>query len=200
MIREELIKAQEIFKTIGSGAILMHVDTGEILSLISLPDYDLNKRFSIIESIYTNKITKGVYELGSVFKTFTLAAGLEYGVINPNTIFKNLENKIFCAGRSISEHDKLSKNLSAEQILIQSSNIGAVRIAQKLGLEKFKNFLDSLELFSPIDFELEEIGFPLKVRWGKCKTCHGHHLGMVLLQPHFNLLGLMQFWEMEDIK
>ena len=64
------------FKTIGSAAILMNVDNGEILSLVSLPDYDLNKRFSISDDIYTNKITKGVYELGSVFKTFTFAAGL----------------------------------------------------------------------------------------------------------------------------
>ena len=121
----------------------MDVDNGEILSLVSLPDYDLNKRFSIHEDIYTNKITKGVYELGSVFKTFTLAAALESNVINSNTMFKNLDNKIFCAGREISEHDELPKNLSAEQILIRSSNIGAIRIAQMVGIKKYKDFLNS---------------------------------------------------------
>ena len=77
LIREELINAQSDFHNIGSGAILMNVENGEILSLISLPDYDLNKRVSINDDIYTNKITLGVYELGSVFKTFTIAAGLE---------------------------------------------------------------------------------------------------------------------------
>ena len=109
----------------------MDVENGEILSLVSLPDYDLNQRVSISDNIYTNKITLGVYELGSVFKTFTIAAGLENKVINPNTIFKNLENSLTCDKYTITEHDKLPKNLSAEQILIRSSNIGAVRIAQK---------------------------------------------------------------------
>ena len=61
----------------------MKVDSGEILSLISLPDYDLNKRISIKEDFYTNKVTLGVYELGSVFKTFTVAAGLENKTISP---------------------------------------------------------------------------------------------------------------------
>ena len=77
LIREELIQAQSDFHTIGSAAILMNVENGEILSLISLPDYDLNQRISINSDIYSNKITLGVYELGSVFKTFTIAAGLE---------------------------------------------------------------------------------------------------------------------------
>ena len=140
LIREELINAQLDFHNIGSGAILMDVDNGEVLSLISLPDYDLNQRISISDNIYTNKITLGVYELGSVFKTFTIAAGLENKVINPDTIFKNLENSLTCDKYTISEHDKLPKNLSAEQILIRSSNIGAVRIAQKVGVEKYRDF------------------------------------------------------------
>ena len=72
LIRQELIKAQISFHNIGSAAVLMKVDNGEILSLISLPDYDLNKRISIKEDFYTNKVTLGVYELGSVFKTLTV--------------------------------------------------------------------------------------------------------------------------------
>jgi len=150
-----------------------------------LPDYDLNKRFSISEDIYTNKITKGVYELGSVFKTFTLAAALESNVIDSNTMFKNLDNKIFCDGRKISEHDKLPKNLSAEQILIQSSNIGIIRIAQMMGIKKYKDFLNTLELFKKIDFDLEEIGTPLPFRWGKCKlatSSFGHGVTTTPLQ------------------
>ena len=185
LIREELINAKVDFSPIGSAALLMDVDNGEILSLVSLPDYDLNKRFSISEDIYTNKITKGVYEFGSVFKTFTLAAGLESNVINSNTIFENLENKIFCAGRKISEHDRLPKNLSAEQILIRSSNIGAIRIAQKVGIEKYKDFLNSLGLFKTIDFDLREIGTPLSFKWGKCKlvtASFGHGVTTTPLQ------------------
>ena len=69
-------QAQKIFKNIGSASILMNVNTGEILSMISLPDFDLNKREEIKDVNYINRATKGVYELGSVFKTFTFAAGL----------------------------------------------------------------------------------------------------------------------------
>ena len=169
LIREELVNAQSDFHNIGSAAVLMDVENGEILSLISLPDYDLNQRISIESNIYTNKITLGVYELGSVFKTFTIAAGLENKIINPNTIFKNLESSLTCDKYTIREHDKLPKNLSTEQILIRSSNIGAVRIAQKVGVKKYKDFLNSLELFDTINFDLEEIGTPIPFRWGKCK-------------------------------
>ena len=94
LIREELINAKSEFHNIGSAAILMNVENGEILSLVSMPDYDLNKRISINNDIYTNKITLDVYELGSVFKTFTIAAGLENKLIKPNTIFKNLEKQV----------------------------------------------------------------------------------------------------------
>ena len=185
LIREELIKAQSDFYNIGSAAILMDVKNGEILSLISLPDYDLNMRVSINDSAYTNKITFGVYELGSVFKTFTLAAGLENKIINQNTIFKNLKKSLKCDKYIITEHDDLPKNLSAEQILIRSSNIGAVRIAQKIGVEKYKNFLNSLKLLDTIKFDLEEIGTPLSFKWGKCKlatTSYGHGITTTPIQ------------------
>ena len=185
LIREELIASKSNFKTIGSAALLMNIRDGKILSLVSLPDYDLNKRFSIKEDIYINKITKGVYELGSVFKTFTLAAALEHKLINQNTVFKNLKNKIYCQDRLISEHDELPKDLSAEQILIRSSNIGAVRIAQKVGIEKYKDFLGSLGLFEKINFDIEEVGTPLNFRWGKCKLAtasFGHGITTTPLQ------------------
>ena len=185
LIREELIKAQSNFGNIGSAAILMNVENGEILSLISLPDYDLNKRRSINDNIFTNKITLGVYEFGSVFKTFTVAAGLENKVIKSNTMFKNLESKLTCDKYTISEHDKLPKNLSVEQILIRSSNIGSVRIAQKIGIEKYKFFLNSLDLLNKFDFDLEEVGTPLSFNWGKCKlatTSYGHGITTTPLQ------------------
>jgi len=185
VIRHELAEAQKDFNNIGSGAILMDVENGEILSLVSLPDYDLNKRTSITDNSYINKITLGVYELGSVFKTFTIAAGLENNVINPKTIFENLENSLTCDKYTISEHDELPKSLSTEQILIRSSNIGAVRIAQKVGVEKYKEFLNTLGLLEKINFDLKEIGTPLPFKWGKCKlatTSYGHGITTTPLQ------------------
>ena len=185
LIREELIAAKSYFNNIGSAALLMNIDNGEILSLISLPDYDLNKRVTIDDNIYTNKITLGVYELGSVFKTFTIAAGLENGIIYPNTVFKNLENEITCDKYKITEHDKLPKNLNTEQILVRSSNIGTIRIAQKIGIEKYKNFLDSLEILNKISFDLDEVGTPHTFKWGKCKlatSSYGHGITTTPLQ------------------
>ncbi len=93
LIREELIKFNEIFRAKGSAAILMNVNTGDILSLVSLPDYDPNKRINITDTNYINRATKGVYELGSVFKTFTVAAGIHEGIIEPDTKFKDLKKK-----------------------------------------------------------------------------------------------------------
>ena len=185
LIKEELLKGNQIFKTKGSAALLMNVNNGEVLSLVSLPDFDLNSRKKIDDPIYLNKITKGVYELGSVFKTFTLAAGLNSKTINPDTLFENLESKIKCSKFIITEHDPLPKNLNAEQILIRSSNIGSLRIAQMVGLEKFKKFLNSLELFNRIDFELDEVGTPIPFRWGKCKLAtasYGHGITTTPLQ------------------
>ncbi len=139
LIREELIKYNEIFSTKGSAVILMDVSNGEILSLVSLPDFNLNKRKKISDSNFINRATKGVYEFGSVFKTFTLAAAFEEKIINPQTEFFDLPKSLTCAGFPIREYDnKISSSLTAEQILIRSGNIGSVKIGQKLGEEKFK--------------------------------------------------------------
>ena len=186
LIREELIKSKEIFNNPGSAALLMDINTGEVISLVSLPDFDLNKRETIEDLNYTNKVTKGVYELGSVFKTLTLAAAFENNIVEPDTNFEKLEKKIFCAGNLISEYDnKLPTNLTADQILIRSSNIGSVRIAQKVGLEKYKNFLNKLGILSKIEFDIEEVGQPLNFRWGKCKlatSSFGHGIATTPLQ------------------
>ena len=139
LIREELIRFNKIFKTKGSASILMDINNGEILSIISLPDFDPNQRENITDVNYINRATKGVYELGSVFKTFTLAAALNEKIIEPNTEFKNLEKNITCGKNKISEYDKkIPSNLTAEEILIRSGNIGSVRIGQAIGIEKYK--------------------------------------------------------------
>ena len=186
LIREELIKFQQIFQYIGSTAILMNVNNGEILSMVSLPDFNLNKRENIKDVNYINRATKGVYEFGSVFKTFTIAAGLNEEVIEPETEFIDLPKKIKCAGRSIGEYDnKIPSDLTAEQILIRSGNIGSVRIGQKIGIEKFKSFLKSIGVLNKIEFDIEEVGQPIPFIWGKCKlatSSFGHGITTTPLQ------------------
>ena len=186
LIREELIKFQQIFQYIGSTAILMNVNDGEILSMVSLPDFNLNKRENIKDVNYINRATKGVYEFGSVFKTFTIAAGLNEEVIEPETEFIDLPKKIKCAGRSIGEYDnKIPSDLTAEQILIRSGNIGSVRIGQKVGIEKFKSFLKNIGVLNKMEFDIEEVGQPIPFIWGKCKlatSSFGHGITTTPLQ------------------
>ncbi len=186
LIREELIKSKEIFNNIGSAAILMEVNNGNIISMVSLPDFNLNKRQTIDDVNFINRSSMGVYELGSVFKTFTLAAALNEEIIETNTMFKDLEKKIYCAGNPIEEYDKeIPADLTAEEILIRSGNIGSVRIAQKLGIEKFESFLKKIGVLDKLQFDLEEVGTPKIGRWGKCKlatVAYGHGISTTPLQ------------------
>ena len=178
IIRDELINAQKIFKNIGGAGILMNINNGEILSLVSVPDFNLNIRKDISDKNYINRATKGVYELGSVFKSFTIAAGLNYDLISPDDIFLNLEKKVKCGRRTISEYDKnLSKDLSVEDILVHSSNIGSVKIGQIIGQEKLQTFLKKIGILSQLDFDIEETGKPLPFKWRDCKletVSYGH--------------------------
>ncbi len=186
LIREELIRYNKIFKTLGSAAILMNVNNGEIISIVSLPDFDPNERISITDKKYINRATKGVYELGSVFKTFTLAAALNTKDIEPQTLFKNLKKSIRCGKNIISEYDdKIPSDLTAEEILIRSGNIGSVRIGQIVGIENYKKFLNDLRLIQSIKFDIDEIGVPLQFNWGKCKLAtvsYGHGITTTILQ------------------
>jgi len=186
LIRKELIKYQEIFKSKGSAAILMNVNNGNILSLVSLPDFDPNQRKNITDINLINRVTKGTYELGSVFKTFTFASALNKDLIKPETEFLNLPKSIKCEKHRIGEYDnEIPSDLSAEQILIRSGNIGSVRIAQKIGPEKYKSFLEKLGVLSQISFDIEEVAPQKNYIFGTCKLAtasFGHGIATTILQ------------------
>ena len=186
LIREELVKFQSIFRSKGSAVILMNVNNGEIISMVSYPDFDLNKREKIVDLNFINRATKGVYELGSVFKTFTVAAGLEEGLIDTDTEFLNLEKRLQCGKSSISEYDnKIPSDLTVEQILIRSGNVGSVRIGQKLEIIKLKNFLEKIGVLKKMKFDIDEVGEPIPFKWGKCKLAtvsYGHGITTTPLQ------------------
>ena len=186
IIRNELLNSQKIFKNVGGAGILMNINNGEILSLVSIPDFNLNNRKLISDNNYINRATKGVYELGSVFKSFTIAAGLNYGLISPEYMFENIERKMKCGGRVISEYDEnLPKDLSVEDILVYSSNIGSVKIGQLVGQEKLKSFLKQIGVLNQLNFDIEEIGKPLPFTWRDCKlktVSYGHGITTTPIQ------------------
>ena len=186
IVRNELLKAQNIFDNIGGAGILMNIHNGEILSLVSIPDFDLNIRENISDKKFINRATKGVYELGSVFKTFTIAAGLNYGLISSKDVFNNLEKKMRCGGRTISEYDEsLPESMSVEDILVNSSNIGSVKIGQIIGKEKMRKFLHLIGMLDKMEFDIEEVGKPLAFKWGDCKlktVSYGHGITTTPIQ------------------
>jgi len=186
LIRKELIKYQEIFKSKGSAALLMNINNGNILSLISLPDFNPNERQNITDVNFINRVTKGTYELGSVFKPFTFASALNEELIKPETEFLDLPKSISCDKHQIGEYDnKIPSDLTAEQILIRSGNIGSVRIAQLVGPEKHKSFLKKVGVLSSIDFDIEEVAPQKDYNFGKCKlatSSFGHGIATTILQ------------------
>ena len=185
LINKELNKALTTFNSTGAGALLMDVKTGEILSLVSLPNFDINKRANVKDKKYMNKITKGVYELGSIFKTFTVALALENKIVSPKTIIHDIPRSIKCSKHNISDIKEFPRNLSVEDILIRSSNIGTLLIARKIGEKKFKKFIEDANLLEIPKFQLEEVGSPISFNWNKCKletVSFGHGITTTPLQ------------------
>ena len=185
IINKELNDAIETFRATGGGALLMDVNTGDIISLVSLPNFNINQRSTIRDKKYINKITKGVYELGSIFKTFTVALVLEKKLANTNTIVKNIPKKIKCSIHEITDMNEHPKDLTVEEILIRSSNVGSVLLAKKVGEKNFKEFISNTKLIENPKIELEEVGFPHELKWNRCKLetiSFGHGITTTPLQ------------------
>ena len=185
IIDDELNKALETFNATGGGSLLMDVNNGEILSLVSLPNFNINKRANITDKNYINKITKGIYELGSIFKTFTIALALEKNLVSPATVIKNIPRTIKCSVHEISDIKQFPKDLSVEDILIRSSNVGTLMLAKKIGEHDYKEFIKETNLLNTPKLELEELGTPLRFKWNKCKLetiSYGHGIAVTPLQ------------------
>jgi cell division protein FtsI (penicillin-binding protein 3) len=185
IIYKELDNSIKTFKATGGGALLMDVNSGNIISLVSLPNFDINQRASIKDDKYINKITKGVYELGSIFKTFTIALALEHQLVETRTIIKDIPKKIKCSIHEIEDMKEHPPNLSVEDILIRSSNLGSVILAKKIGEENYKNFIKKTKIIESPEIELEEVGVPHQLNWNKCKLetiSFGHGITTTPLQ------------------
>jgi cell division protein FtsI (penicillin-binding protein 3) len=185
IINNELEDAIKTFKATGAGALLMDVNNGDIISLVSLPNYDINQRVSIKNDKYINKITKGVYELGSIFKTFTIALALEHKLVKTKTIINDIPKKIRCSVHEIKDMKEHPSNLSVEDILIRSSNLGSVILAKKIGEQNYKDFIKKTKITENPNIELEEIGVPHRLSWNSCKletVSFGHGITTTPLQ------------------
>ncbi|WP_294622298.1 penicillin-binding protein 2 [uncultured Roseovarius sp.] len=171
----------------GAAAILMDVKSGEVISIASLPDFDPNDRprppteGNPGDSPLFNRAVQGVYELGSTFKIFAVAQAMELGLINPDTMI-DTKGPLRWGKHRIRDFRNYGSELSATKVIVKSSNIGTARIAQMIGVERQKQFLESLGFFEPTPLEIVESegGKPLlPPKWSELSTMtisYGHGL------------------------
>jgi len=171
----------------GAAAVLLEVQTGEVVALASLPDFDPNDRprppaqGNAADSPLFNRAVQGVYELGSTFKTFAVAQALDLGLVNPDTQIDTSWPLVWGKFR-IRDFHNYGPQLSASQVIVKSSNIGTARIAQRIGAERQREFLGGLGLLRPTGLEMVEAAGaqPLvPAKWSELSTMtvsYGHGL------------------------
>ena len=160
ILRNELVKAVQDFSAVGATGMVMDVHTGEMLAMVSLPDFNPNYLSSATPEAMFNRATLGVYEMGSTFKLFNTAAMIDDGIANMNSTF-DATHPLEIAGYTIHDDHPLNRWASMADILIESSNIGSARMAMELGIERQREFLSRMGLFHPVALELPELGTPL---------------------------------------
>ncbi|MDO5658664.1 MAG: penicillin-binding protein 2 [Paracoccus sp. (in: a-proteobacteria)] len=160
-MEEVLANGVRVMNAKGAAGVLMDVHTGEVLAMASLPDFDPNDRplpardGDPSDSPLFNRALQGQYELGSTFKIFPVAQAMDLGLINPNThINTNMPMRI--GQHSISDFANYGPSLSSTDIIVRSSNVGTVRIAQMVGIERQQSFLRDLGLFEATPLEMVE--------------------------------------------
>lgn len=165
-IRELLAEGMNKFHALGATAVLMDVKTSEIISMVSLPDFDPNTNKVKTERALFNMATKGVYEPGSVLKIFNTAMSLESGKVKVTDRF-DATQPLKLKYNTIKDYRGENRWLSVPEILVYSSNIGSAQMALKVGGSEQRNFLEKIGFFEELDIELAEKGKPLvPKRWG----------------------------------
>ncbi|MFC4668881.1 peptidoglycan D,D-transpeptidase FtsI family protein [Seohaeicola nanhaiensis] len=172
----------------GATSILMDVHTGEIVSMVSLPDFDPNDRpapptsgFDPSVSPLFNRAVQGLYELGSTFKIFAVAQAMDLGLVQPDTLI-DIRGPLRWGKFRITDFHNYGRELTVSKIIVKSSNIGTARIAQMIGADRQKDFLGGLGLLEPTPLELVESrgGQPLTPKnWSELSAMtisYGHGL------------------------
>lgn len=192
VMRDELTKSITKFHAIGGMGIVMNVNTGEVLSMVSLPDFDPNDP-NVDPANMFNRATLGVYEMGSVFKLFTLSAALDSGAVTLNSMFDT--QPIHVARYTIHDNEDMHRPLTVPEILIYSSNIGAAHVALQMGTDTQKAYLASFGMTKPEQIELPERGTPLvPAQWRDINTmtiAFGHGLSVTPLHVATAVAGLV---------
>ncbi|MBO9397519.1 penicillin-binding protein 2 [Shimia sp. R9_1] len=169
----------------GASSVLMDVKTGEVISMVSLPDFDPNNRprppvqGQAADSPLFNRAVQGLYELGSTFKIFTAAQSIELGIAAPETLI-DTKGPLRWGKFRIRDFRNYGAQLTLTKVIVKSSNIGTARIAQLIGAARQQDFLRNLGFFEPTPVEVVEArgAQPLLPRnWSELSTMtisYGH--------------------------
>ena len=193
-LREELIAAREKFKAKASSGVIVNVNTGEIVALVSEPDYDPNNPREANDPTRINRLTTGVYEMGSSFKSFTLAMALDSGKVTLDSKF-DARGDLHYGKFTIHDYHAQHRILSVPEIFTYSSNIGTARMALSLGVDYHKAFLKKLGQLDRLRTELPESAEPLAPKnWGELNTvtiAFGQGLSVAPLQAVMGIAALV---------
>lgn len=192
-VERVLAGGMSMMRARAAGAVVMNAKTGEVVSLVSLPDFDPNKpphglwKGEASDNPLFNRMVQGVYELGSTFKIFTVAQALEERLVNPSTMIET-KGPLRWGKYRIRDFHNYGPELSVRDVIVNSSNIGTARMAIEIGAERQQDFLGKLGLLDPAKFELAETasGKPIKPKkWSELSTMtvsYGHGLSVSPLQ------------------
>jgi cell division protein FtsI (penicillin-binding protein 3) len=193
-MRDELVAARTKFKALAAAGIVLNVRTGEIVSMVSEPDYDPNNPHEALDPTRINRLTTGVYEMGSTFKAFTIAMALDSGKATLKSTF-DAHNPLHYGKFDIHDFEPMQRALSVPEIFTYSSNIGAARIAMMMGVDAHRAFLKKLGQLDRLRTELPESAEPiLPKRWSELNTmtiAFGHGLSVAPLQAVMGVAALM---------
>ena len=193
-LRDELNAAREKYKAKASAGVIVDVNTGEIVAMVSEPDFDPNNPREANDPNRLNRLTTGVYEMGSTFKALTLAMALDSGRISLSSTF-DARLPLRYGKFEIHDYHAQKRVLSVPEIFTYSSNIGTARMALALGVEYHKAFLKKLGQLDRLRTELPESAEPLVPKhWGELNTvtiAFGHGLSVAPLQAVMGIAALV---------
>jgi cell division protein FtsI (penicillin-binding protein 3) len=185
IVRDVLADSIERYDAIAAGGVVLNVRTGEVVAMVSLPDYDPNNPFNALDKDRLNRMSAGTFEMGSTFKTFTTAMALDSGKVSLNDSF-DASKPIRIAGFTISDFHGKRRSLTVPEIFIYSSNIGSAKEADVVGIEGHRGFLKRLGLLDRMQTELPEVARPTEPReWKKINSitiAFGHGMSTTPLQ------------------
>jgi cell division protein FtsI (penicillin-binding protein 3) len=193
-LRAELLAAKDKYKAIAASGLINDVRTGEILAMVSLPDYDPNDPRQALDKSRLNRLTTGVFEMGSTFKALTVAMALDSGKITLNSSF-DARQSLRYGKFNINDYHAQKRILTVPEIFTYSSNIGTARMALALGVDHHKAFLKKMGQLDRLRTEIPESAEPLvPKRWAELNTvtiAFGHGLSVAPLQAVMGVSALM---------